>query len=109
MGLRNRALRYREKGQELDDIGVIFNNYSGDPGQIQILKNKIEDYLKSVKGELDRKLLDMQTLLDIGKEINSTLHLQELMQIIIFTIMGQFRISNVAIFALSEKGARLIE
>ncbi len=109
MGLRNRALRYREKGQELDDIGVIFNNYSGDPGQIQILKSKIEDYLKSVKGELDRKLLDMQTLLDIGKEINSTLHLQELMQIIIFTIMGQFRISDVAIFALSEKGARLIE
>ena len=51
----------------------------------------------------------MQTIFEIGKEINSTLHLQELMQIIIFTVMGQFRISDVAIFTISGNGARLIE
>ena len=69
----------------------------------------MKSYLVSVRGELDRKLLDMQTIFEIGKEINSTLHLQELMQIIIFTVMGQFRISDVAIFTISGNGARLIE
>ncbi len=109
MGLRSRALRYTEKGREIDQIEKIIGSFSGDPELIKNLKNNIEDYLKSVKGKLDRKLLDMQTIFDIGKEINSTLHLQELIQIIIFTLMGQFRISDVAVYKISDSGAHLID
>jgi GGDEF domain-containing protein len=109
MGLRNRALRFREQGQENNDIEKIFSIYTGDSGQFNGLKNSIEKYFNSLKAELDHKLLDMQTILEIGKEINSTLHLQELMQIIIFTMMGQFRVSDVAVFSISGSIARLIE
>ena len=38
MGLRNRALRYRDKGQELAKIDKVIGNFPGDPAQISKLK-----------------------------------------------------------------------
>ncbi len=111
MGLKNKALQYKEKSSSfsVENLEKLIGGRTINSSEIQQLKNDIDDYLNSLKTELDRKLLDMQTLFEIGKEINSTLHLLDLMQIIIFTLMGQFMISDVAIFVFSDNEMRLVE
>ncbi len=109
MGLRNKALTYREKGPELNYLDNIIKSHSGDPQEIRELKKNIEVHINSLRKELDRKLLDMQTLFEIGKEINSTLHLKEQIEIIIFTLMGQFRISDIAVYGIKDGKSGLIE
>jgi GGDEF domain-containing protein len=106
MGLRNRALKYRENIEDLSYADNIIGSQSGDRVK---LRKEGKDRQDSLRMELDRKLLDMQTLFEIGKEINSTLRLQEQIQIIIFTLMGQFRISDIAVYSISGKRAFLIE
>ncbi|MFN4216914.1 MAG: GAF domain-containing protein [Brevinematales bacterium] len=51
----------------------------------------------------EKKLLELQTLLEINKELGATLKSDELLQILLFTLMGQFQLSEVAIYQKEEK------
>ncbi|MCX7882235.1 MAG: GAF domain-containing protein [Brevinematales bacterium] len=46
----------------------------------------------------EKKLLELQTLLEVNKELGATLKSEELLQILLFTLMGQFQLSEVAIY-----------
>jgi len=112
MGLRTKAREYIGVNLSSDyaDVESILKDYISDSARRNELKSIIENYVEFVRKQLDRKLLDMQTLFELGKELNSTLHLSDLLSIILFTLMGQFRISDVALFVVqNEKELRLLD
>ncbi len=65
------------------------------------LKEKAKYYrftLQAPTVNYEKKLLELQTLLEINKELSATLNSEELLQILLFTLMGQFQLSEIAIY-----------
>ncbi|URA10499.1 GAF domain-containing protein [Thermospira aquatica] len=65
------------------------------------LKEKARYYrfvLQPPAVNFEKKLLELQTLLEINKELSATLNSEELLQILLFTLMGQFQLSEIAIY-----------
>ncbi len=52
---------------------------------------------------LDRKIHDMNTLFEIGKEINSSLDIDVLLEIILLTCMGQMGLNHIAILTAQDE------
>ncbi len=110
MGLRDKAAQFRW-GTNNIDLDHLEENYADkvlSKGELLAIKSQIKSKIDSVHNILDRKLIDMQTLLEISSEINSTLNIKDLLQIIIFTFMGHFQISDVAIFKIEDARALII-
>jgi transcriptional regulator with GAF, ATPase, and Fis domain len=110
MGLKEKASKYKE-ATDYDKFKHLEERYGGKIMTKEDLiefKNEIYLQIDNITSQLDRKLIDMQTLFEIGRELNSTLHVSDLLQIIIFTLMGQFQIGDVAIFSINESNADLI-
>lgn len=109
MGLRERASKL--KIGDLSRIDNLENLYSGKTlsrEELAGLKCEIDKQISDVTSRLDRKLIDMQTLFEIGKELTSTLNLTDLLQVIIFTLMGNFQVSDVAIFSFDEDAVSIL-
>ncbi len=114
MGLREKASLYRKLkvNGRLDHLEEIFHGQTLTGEEWISLEEEIKDKIKAVTSKLDRKLIDMQTLFEIGRELSSTLNIEDLLQVIIFTLMGHFQISDIAIleykqnqlFLLSKQG-----
>ncbi|MBN1465540.1 SpoIIE family protein phosphatase [candidate division KSB1 bacterium] len=66
-----------------------------------LMFNKIE----KVNRQLDKKIQELNTLFDIGKELNSTLELAKIINILLFTIMGEMAVNKLLLFL--EKGGEL--
>ena len=110
MGLRKKASLYRKlkgKGQ-LDRLAETFAGQKLSREEWVSLQQEIQSEIKEVTSKLDRKLIDMQTLFEIGRELSSTLNIDDLLQVIIFTLMGHFQISDVAILEYKQNGLSLL-
>lgn len=104
MGLREKAFQIKKEFSS-DRINNLESYYEGKvlkQSDLQDLKADFNRQIQSITSQLDRKLLDMQTLFEIGKEINSTLNLSDLINILLFTLIGQFRLYDIAIFILKD-------
>ncbi len=64
--------------------------------------------LEETSSALDRKIHDMNTLFEIGKEINSSLDIDELLEIIILTCMGQMGLSHIAVMTADNENNNFI-
>jgi len=76
------------------------------------LKEKARYYRFSIQPPIvnyEKKLLELQTLVEINKELGATLKSEELLQILLFTLMGQFQLSHVAIYEKQETSYLLAE
>ena len=104
MGLREKAYHIRRAGNfdKLDNLEDYFDGRILKRTELIELKDEINKRLSIITEKLDRKLLDMQTLFDIGKELNSTLNVSDLVQIITLTLMGQLRICDAAIYFVKD-------
>lgn len=109
MGLREKALLFRRNENpnesESFDFSVDFiSKFSGKiipDSELEIIQAHVE----RLASDLERKSIDIQTLFEIARELNSTLQLDDLIQIVIFTLIGHFQVSNVAIFEISADRA----
>ncbi len=110
MGLKEKAFRFRNEKQYslypwLQKLGIgstiTQNTYDE-------VNNSIQQTIQKVTDKLDKKLIDMQTLFEIGRELSSTLSVNDLIQIIIFTLIGQYQISDVAVFSIEKHQAKSI-
>ncbi len=110
MGLRDKASQYRWGNVhfDLENLEEQISDKSLSRGEVIALKQVLHSKINNVRELLDRKLIDMQTLLEISREINSTLNFQDLLQIIIFTFMGHFQISDVAVLKIQDEAANVI-
>jgi transcriptional regulator with GAF, ATPase, and Fis domain len=104
MGLREKASRYRIGKSEdiIENFELLFAGKTLTQSELTDIKHEIKSRISEITSILDRKLIDMNTLFEIGKELNSTLHVDDLMQIVIFTLMGQFQIFDVAIYFIRD-------
>lgn len=111
MSLKEKAVKYKRL---IDGVATPSFDMSTYVGKVLTDNNasEIREYLNqqidTVTSLLDRKLIDMQTLFEIGRELNSTLNINDLLQIIIFTLMGQFQAMDVAIFMIDNNNADII-
>ena len=70
--------------------------------------------LDEVNRALERKVYEFYTLFDIGKEIGSTLNVDEILRIILFTCMAHLRVTTVTVFLVDnffsteEQGKKLV-
>lgn len=110
MGLREKAAQYRW-GTVTFDLSHLEEQLADkvlSKNDIYSLKKTIQEQIDAAHGLLDRKVIDLQTLLEISREIHSTLKLSDVLEIIIFTFMGHFQISDVAIMNLSDTLAQVL-
>ena len=54
--------------------------------------------LENVNRQLDKKVQELNTLFDIGKELNATLDLSKIINILLFTIMGEMAVNKLLLF-----------
>ena len=59
--------------------------------------------LKDVNRRLDKKVQELNTLFDVGKELNSTLDKQKMTNILLYTIMGEMAVTKIMVL-LKEDG-----
>ena len=70
--------------------------------------------LDEVNRALERKVYEFYTLFDIGKEIGSTLNVEEILRIILFTCMAHLKVTTVTVFLVDnffsteEKSKKLV-
>ena len=109
MGLREKASRYRIGKNEdiIENFDILFAGKTLTQSELLEIKTEIKSRISEITSILDRKLIDMNTLFEIGKELNSTLLVDDLLQIVIFTLMGQFQVFDVAIFFIHDSRAEL--
>ncbi len=60
--------------------------------------------LKAVNRQLDKKVQELNTLFEIGKNLNSTLDLSKIVNILQFTIMGEMAVNKLLLF-IEKNGA----
>lgn len=111
MGLRDKAHRFRGSGNfdRLDNLEEVFSGRVPGKAELLELKEEINLRLAAVTEKLDRKLIEMQTIIEIGRELSSTLSVSDLVQIVAFTLMGQFRISDVAVWFVRDGKATIAD
>ncbi len=63
--------------------------------------------LKDVNRRLDKKVQELNTLFDVGKELNSTLDKNKMTNILIYTIMGEMAVNKILIVLKEQDGYRL--
>ncbi len=63
--------------------------------------------LKDVNRLLDKKVQELNTLFDVGKELNSTLDKHKMTNILIYTIMGEMAVNKILILLKEQEGFRL--
>lgn len=111
MGLRDKAHGFRGSGSfdRLDNLEEAFEGRIPQKEELLELKEEINRRLAAVTEKLDRKLIEMQTLIEIGRELNSTLSTSDLVQIVAFTLMGQFRVSDIAVWSVQNGKASIAD
>ncbi len=103
MGLKSQAAGFRRSLVQ-DPLSSLEDYYSGrnlSREELSELREEIEKRIREAGGNLDRKLIDMQTLFEVGKELNSSFDRDRLLDILLLTLMGQYRLSEAAVYLLS--------
>lgn len=111
----------RESGISLvrdDEIGVLANNFNQIIMDAQMKRMELEnsnlelasraEIIEKTYRELDKKVYDLFTLFNIGKELNSTLSVESILKITCFTCMGQLGVTVMTIMLLDEKNGTTI-
>jgi len=96
-----------------DEIGVLANNFNQIVLDAQMKRMELEtsnrelashaEIIEKTYRELDKKVYDLFTLFNIGKELNSTLSVESILKITCFTSMGQLGITAMTIFFLEDR------
>lgn len=64
--------------------------------------------LESVNRRLDKKVQELNTLFEVGKELNSTLDKTQIINILQFTIMGEMAVNKMLMFLLENDDFELV-
>ncbi|HMV26824.1 MAG TPA: SpoIIE family protein phosphatase [bacterium] len=65
--------------------------------------------LRSVNARLDKKIQELHTLFDIGKELNATLDAQKVVKLLSYGLMGEMMVNRFAILVRRHDGVEYAE
>lgn len=113
-GIRNGGITFVRD----DEIGVLANNFNqiildAQMKQMELENSNLElashaEIIEKTYRELDKKVYDLFTLFNIGKELNSTLSAESILKITCFTCMGQLGVTVMSIMVLDERDGMTI-
>jgi sigma-B regulation protein RsbU (phosphoserine phosphatase) len=63
----------------------------------------VAERLRVVNKRLDRKIQELNTLFDIGKELNSSLNPKKILQLLTYAVMGQMAINRSIVLVFREQ------
>lgn len=63
--------------------------------------------LELVNRQLDKKVQELRTLFEIGKELNATLERERIVNLLIYAVMGELVVSRCYLFLRGEEGLAL--
>lgn len=102
-----------------DEIGLLANNFNQIILEAQMKRMELEssnielqshaEIIERTYRELDKKVYDLFTLFNIGKELNSTLSKDAILKITCFTSLGQLGITNMTIMLLENRDTTLFQ
>jgi diguanylate cyclase (GGDEF)-like protein len=96
-----------------DELGQLANSFNQIILDAQMKRMELEtsnvelashaEIIEKTYRELDKKVYDLFTLFNIGKELNSTLSMESILKITCFTCMGQLGITVMTIMLLENR------
>ncbi len=96
-----------------DELGLLANSFNQIILDAQMKRMELEtsnielashaEIIEKTYRELDKKVYDLFTLFNIGKELNSTLSMESILKIACFTSMGQLGITIMTIMLLETR------
>jgi sigma-B regulation protein RsbU (phosphoserine phosphatase) len=89
-------------GESYSEDEIEFLSSLGNIASTSIENALIFDKINSVNRELDQKIQELNTLFDIGKELNLTLEKEKILKLLTYALMGQLMVNNF-IIVLKEK------
>ena len=98
-GLRGRASGFIVEGLDSDKKKSVESDPSPEPEIIPIAGS-----LDSISDELQKKSLDFTNIIEISKEINATLQINELLSIVLLTCMGQLSVQKAVLCTRDDTG-----
>lgn len=64
--------------------------------------------LETANRQLDKKVQELNTLFSIGKELNSTLDTDKILNIFVLTIMGEMAVNKILVYLQNDKEMALV-
>ena len=98
LGFGKKFIQSDYKPEEIDFLQSL-----ADSAAIAVDKSLLFDELKKTNRKLDKKIQELNTLFEISRELNATLEIQKIVNVLSFTIMGELLI-NKCLIILYEKG-----
>lgn len=74
-----------------------------------IQNGRVFEELKAVNMRLDKKVQELHTLFDIGKELNATLDAQKALKLLSYGLMGELMLNKFAIYLRRDQSIRPAE
>jgi sigma-B regulation protein RsbU (phosphoserine phosphatase) len=90
-------------GDPFSDKEIEFLNSLANLATTSIENAMVFDQIQNVNRQLDHKIQELNTLFDIGKELNLTLDKEKILKLLSYALMGQVTVNNF-IIALKDGG-----
>jgi sigma-B regulation protein RsbU (phosphoserine phosphatase) len=84
-------------GESYSENEIEFLSSLGNIASTSIENALIFDKINNVNRELDQKIQELNTLFDIGKELNLTLEKEKILKLLTYALMGQVMVNNFII------------
>ncbi len=100
--------KFIQSGYNPDEINFLESLVSS--AAIAVDKGLLFDELKNTNRKLDKKVQELNTLFEISRELNSTLDIQKILNVLSFAVMGELLINRclVALSANQKLKVRLV-
>ncbi len=100
LGLVVFGKKFVQSGYRPDEIDFLQSLVSG--AAIAVDKSLLFDELKAMNRQLDKKIQELNTVLEISRELNATLEPRKIASILSFAIMGELLVKECVIVFLEE-------
>ncbi len=95
------AFGHKLNGEPFSEAEIEFLNSLGNIATTSIENALVFEQIKQVNRQLDHKIQELNTLFDIGKELNLTFERTKILKLLSYALMGQVTVNNYVV-ALKE-------
>ncbi|MFQ5676661.1 MAG: SpoIIE family protein phosphatase, partial [bacterium] len=94
-------------GKNLADSELEYLHSLSNIAATAIQNGLIFEELNDVNRQLDKRVQELNTLFEIGKELNSTLQIDKVLNLLAYSIMGEMMVQRLLIFLVDEDDVTL--
>ncbi len=91
-----------------DDSEIEFLNSLANIAATSIQNALMFQEINTINRQLDKKIQELNTLFEIGKELNSTLEKEKIANVLAYSIMGEMTVNRCCIFLKKEEAFELL-